>query len=499
MALDTSGFNSEQQTFGGLYKLGDNLERNRYRKEQEYQKNENTKTSNSKYLNEYFDPKEYLTGSIYDKQTTILVQDALNKAQQLNKQGLPLYEITMAVSPLVNKANRYVTNGKLYNQQKKSALEKASKIKGIDASKLSDQMDNYAFPINPETGERDVELYNPNENYADKALNEGQVYNNEAFDEFMKGAGKNTRGQKLKLMNSRGGYESTDVDVTSPDFMIPESDELGRHIGFEPKHKTLSTEHEFITPDGVKKSKVKILDDEVINSLPEGAKGYLRQEAHRYADMNNINRTDPRVEDFYKAMAYDEVKRSEKLSTFFRQKEDKKDTPIKIYTGGGGSKPTEKEKSRAESASNLFKTLDDITPNEKGDLDVTDLFAGINILSPITKKPLKPEFTGYNPKTKVFTFMSDGVEEKIPYHKMYSLAATANSGIDKDWFSSFEKYSRSEGVKNEPAKPKEEKKGILGSMMNWMKKGNEASREKPKTVKQNGVIYTWNEKTKQYE
>lgn len=480
MALDTSGFNSEQQTFGGLYKLGDNLERNRYRKEQEYQKNENTKTSNSKYLNEYFDPKEYLTGSIYDKQTTLLVQDALNKAQQLNKQGLPLDEITMAVSPLVNKANRYVANGKLYNQQKKSALEKASKIKGIDASKLSDQMDNYAFPINPETGERDVELYNPNENYADKALNEGQVYNNEAFDEFMKGAGKNTRGQKLKLMNSHGGYESTDVDVTSPDFMIPESDELGRHIGFEPKHKTLSTEHDFITPNGVKKSKVKVLDDEVINSLPEGAKGYLRQEAHRYADMNNINRTDPRVEDFYKAMAYDEVKRSEKLSTSFRQKEDKKDTPIKIYAPKAERQPSQSEKDTQERINNLHLTLNDIAPDSEGNLDVSNELNGMKILDKF-HEPVVIKSTMFNPKTKVFTIETGKGTEIVPYHKMATLMATANPNIDMKWLSGFKTYGGAGS--NEKPKQKEEKKGFLGTMADLIKKGAEAVGGKPKNNK----------------
>lgn len=492
MALDLSGFNSEQQTFGGLYKLGDNLERNRYRKEQEYQKNENTKTSNSKYLNEYFDPKEYLTGSIYDKQTTILVQDALNKAQQLNKQGLPLDEITMAVSPLVNKANRYVTSGKAYTQQKKQALELAGKIKGIDLGKLSSQMDNYAFPINEETGQRDVDAFDPNQDYADRALREGDIYNEDSFDEYMKTAGKNSYKTKLKITNGRGGYDMNNVEVTSPSFMIPDSDELGRHIGFVPKYEIATSggepvSHDWDSPKGSVKAPVRMITQDVYNELPTQSKAFLRQEGIKYAKMNDIEPSSPEVDNFQRALAYTQLKGSHKISSSFKQYEEKKDTPIKIYTGGGGSKPTEKEKSRAESANYLHKTLDDTAPDENGNLDATELLAGINILSPLTKKPLKPEQSVYNPQTKVFTFTSDGVEEKIPFHKLYSLAATANSGIDKDWLKGFETYSRGENAKNEPVKPKEEKVGFLGSLMNFGKKALEASKQKSKTSVYKGL------------
>ena len=112
-----------------------------------------------------------------------------------------------------------------------------------------------------------------------------------------------------------------------------------------------------------------------------------------------------------------------------------------------------------------------------------------DLFKPSDKAILKAysAITGYNPKTKVFTFISDGVEEKIPYHKMYSLAATANSGIDKDWFSAFEKYNRSEGANNEAPKPKEKKVGFLGSLINIGKKAYEASKQKSKTPVYKGL------------
>ena len=488
--LDLRGFVTDPQNFGGLYKLGDNLERNKQRTEMSQQRDSANKLSKTKFLESYLDPKEYLTGTINDPYITERLNNILQKGASLaNEKGVDSNMMLLALSSDVNKLTKEAQNIKEVERQRKESSDLLKSRKGIDAQKYNENFKRSAY-YNEDGTLKDLSEIDPTKNYADETLRNGDIYTPEGIDEFVKGAGKNTYSTKLKVQNGRGGFEDKSVSITSPSFMIPDKDGAGNHVGFVPEFEYATSEgknvpHDFYDAATGKyqKADVRMVTKDVYAALPPEAKAYLRQEAIKYAKQHNVEPSSPEVDNFQRALAYDEIKRSEKQTSSFRQNEEKKENPIKIYTGGGGSKPTEKEKSNAVSANNLFKTLDDIVPNEKGDLDVTDLFAGINILSPITKKPLKPEFTGYNPKTKVFTFMSDGVEEKIPYHKMYSLAATANSGIDKDWFSAFEKYNRSEGANNEAPKPKEKKSGILDTMMNWMKKGNEASKEKQKSKK----------------
>jgi len=491
--LDLRGFTTPEQSFGGLYKMGDTLDRNRQRTEMSQQRDAANKSMKAKFLENYLDPKEYLTGTINDPYITERLSNILQKGSVLaNEKGVDANMMQMALSTDVNKLTKEVQNIKEVERQRKESSDLLKGRKGIDPQKYNEHFKRSAY-FNEDGTLKDLSDIDPTKNYADETFRNGEIYTPEGIDEFVKGSGKNTYSAKLKVQNGRGGFEDKGVSITSPSFMIPDKDGAGNHVGFVPEWEYATSEgknvpHDFYDASTGKyqKADVRMVTKDVYGALPPEAKAYLRQEAIKYAKQHNVEPSSPEVDNFQRTLAYDEIKRSEKQTSSFRQNEEKRENPIKIYTGGG-SKPTEKEKSNAVSADNLFKTLDDITPNEKGDLDVTDLFAGLNILSPITKKPLKPEFTGFNPKTKVFTFMSDGVEEKIPYHKMYSLLATANSGIDKGWFSSFEKYSRSEGAKNEPAKPKEKKVGFLGTMKNLINKGLEASKQKSKTPVYKGL------------
>lgn len=494
MALDLKGFSTPEQNFGGLYKLGDNLERNKQRTEMSQQRDAANKSMKAKFLENYLDPKEYLTGTIQDPYITERLSNILQKGSVLaNEKGVDANMMQMALSTDVNKLTKEVQNIKEVERQRKESSDLLKGRKGIDPQKYNEHFKRSAY-FNEDGTLKDLSDIDPTKNYADETFRNGEIYTPEGIDEFVKGSGKNTYSTKLKVQNGRGGFEDKSVSITSPSFMIPDKDGAGNHVGFVPEWEYATSEgknvpHDFYDASTGKyqKADVRMVTKDVYGALPPEAKAYLRQEAIKYAKQHNVEPSSPEVDNFQRALAYDEIKRSEKQTSSFRQNEEKRENPIKIYTGGGGSKPTEKEKSRAESANYLHKTLDDTAPDENGNLDATELLAGINILSPLTKKPLKPEQSVYNPQTKVFTFTSDGVEEKIPFHKLYSLAATANSGIDKDWLKGFETYSRSDGAKNEPAKPKEKKVGFLGGLINMGKKALEATKQKSKTSVYKGL------------
>jgi len=347
MAIDLSGFVTPEQQFGGLYKATDTLERRRYR-EQELKSNKDAqKASNAKFFSNYFDPKDHLTGTNFDKVTVDLLNNALNQAYELSAKGAPIDQIMMAAAPLVNKVNNYTRNAKIYSQNKKDILDKVKSMTGIDATKLSSEIDKRAF-INPDTGEIDVDRYDPNINYADQALREGDIYNNEGFDAFSKQAKANTLIGNTKYINSKGGYEKSKVKLTAPNYLISETDADGNHIGFVPKYEVATDQgkelmHDFLGDNGEKVSApVRLLDKQIFNDLPTSAKGYLRQEVKKYSDKMGVPMNSTQAEQFARALAYNELNADTKKWGTVENIIETKENPaprinIRVNAGGGST------------------------------------------------------------------------------------------------------------------------------------------------------------------
>lgn len=490
MAIDVNNFIVPEQNLGGLYKVGDTLAKENYRKRQASEDAQKEQLASTKYLSNYFDPKEHLTGSQFDPTTNQLLGKAYNQALDLVKQNVPLSQILMATSPLVNQVNDYMQKGKMYNEQKKNTIAALKDVKGIDVNKLSNEMDNAAFPIDPKTGQRDVNQFDPNSNYADVALKNGDVYTNEGFSDYVSKAGKNTTVEDVTVQNPNKSLRRTKAEITIPSFMQKETDERGAVTGFVPKYD-IATEgdtklmHTFGEQGD---HPVRIVTQEVFDSLPAEAKAYLRQEVKRHSDKLGVPITSAQAENFAKALAYDELKQSGKNYSTLKEQQIEKAAPAPVIKNYVGREPSQAKLKEEETINNLHLTLNDITPDDKGNLDVSQLLNGVKFLNKFNDQIVIKNAT-FNPKRKEFTLQTDKGEEVVPYHRLVTLAVTANPNTDMTFLKGFKTYG---GVGNENPPPPQEKpvnkvKEVVGNAFKTLFGKTPPPAEKPTKTTSSGL------------
>jgi hypothetical protein len=199
------------------------------------------------------------------------------------------------------------------------------------------------FQIDPETGQKklkDIKDIDPQANYGDQVLRDGDVFTNEGLSNFVKTAGKETRNQDYRYYNKMGSLNRTKGAYTAPAFMMPEEDSRGAFKEFVPQYDIVTEdgipkELEFHTKDGKVTAPVRMVTDAVFNSLPPEAKGYIRQEARKYAKEHNVELSSPQAYNFAKAIAYDELKESGKLSSSVSELVDNKPSTFEIKANLG--------------------------------------------------------------------------------------------------------------------------------------------------------------------
>lgn len=359
--LNVNRFITPEQDMSGLDRVSATMERKGYRDEQarlrQEERNQNAeakRAASSRFFANYLDPKDRFTGTKFDPKVYALLNDAKNQAYELAKKGANDTDILAAINPMVAKTDEYVQKAKQINEQKKAALSILKEQKGIDPIKFSDEFDDEVFfetdPTTGEKKERDLNMIDPSSNFADVVLKNRPVYNNQGFDDFVGKSGKNTTVEDVSVYDKNRAMRRTKAEITKPSFMISEKDNRGAHIGFVPEFEIASDGdqplmHDFMTGEGVTETApVRMVTDEVFRSISPASKAYLRQEAIKYAKENGIDPSDPKVENFAKALAYDELKRSAKQYSTLKEVSVQKAAPIIINnrSGSGGGAYTAK-------------------------------------------------------------------------------------------------------------------------------------------------------------
>lgn len=350
MAVNPQGFVTPEQDFRGLYNLSNNLEQKKLRDEELQRQRQGKKSASDKYFTNYLDPKDRFTGTKFDPEVNKLLGEALKQAYDLSSTGADDTEIFTAISPLVNKVNDYSQKAMAVNAQKKQAVEFLKGQKGIDINKFSTAFDDAVFNEVDGSGNkkmRELSQIDPNYNYIDQVLKDGDIYNAEGFDDYVSKSGKNTTVEDVSVYNKDKSMRRTKAEMTMPSFMVSEKDERGAHTGFVPQYD-IATDgeqpvlHDFLNEEGITESApVRLVTQDVFNSLPPNTKAYLRQEAKKYAQEKKIDISSPQVENFAKALAYDELKRSAKQYSTLKELQVQKAAPTVIHnttnvnTGGG--------------------------------------------------------------------------------------------------------------------------------------------------------------------
>lgn len=161
MALDLSGFQSQPQQFGGLYQAAETLERRRKEDERLKMEKEGRQAATSKFLTDYLDPKDHLTGTAYDPQIVGGLQNLLQQGQMLASKGANTSDILMALGPQVAKITDYQTKAKLINDQIKSSVQRIKQFTGYNPEAVESEAKKAAF-YGPDGKLKDINTVDPN-------------------------------------------------------------------------------------------------------------------------------------------------------------------------------------------------------------------------------------------------------------------------------------------------------------------------------------------------
>lgn len=168
MAIDVSGFVNKAPEFGGLYQAAQTLEKRKLQEGQLAQQREGRQAATTKFLTDYLDPKERLTGTNYDPEIVTGLQGILQDGAALAAKGASISDIIMALGPRVNKINEYSTKAKLINQQIKQSAERLKGYGGYNLGALEDEAKKMAFQ--GDDGKlRDISTIDPNTDWVTEA------------------------------------------------------------------------------------------------------------------------------------------------------------------------------------------------------------------------------------------------------------------------------------------------------------------------------------------
>lgn len=228
MALDLSGFVTAPQKFEGLYAASETLERRKVREDQLAQQKEGRVAANTKFLTDYLDPKDRLTGTNYDPEIVKQLQETLQEGAALAAKGANTADIMMALGPKVNKINEYSTKAKLVQQQVKSSLDKLKGYGGYNIAALEDEAKKLAFQ--DEKGAlKDISLVDPQTDWVTEAtrLKPEIVTTGAGLDEFVKKTPTATIGRSVST-SKFGRTKNVKYEATHPFWMDLKQDEKGQ-------------------------------------------------------------------------------------------------------------------------------------------------------------------------------------------------------------------------------------------------------------------------------
>jgi len=354
--LDLSGFVTPTQTYGGLNNITATLEKNKILAQQEQDRQERLanqaeakRNATATYLQGYLNPKHFLTGTNYDPVITQGVSGILQKAMQLASQGVDAPTITMAINPDVSDLSKASQNIQSIDAKRDEAFKVIGKDPGIDADKFNDAYRNAAFYTTDAKGNKvlkDMSTLDPTNADAitNNVLTNADIYTNGGLNNFMKTAKPEVNDFNSKVRDASGRITQVKGVQTSAPFMQPDLDQNGVYTGkFVPKYE-IATDgdspllHTFKDDKGNDvKAPVRMVTEDVFNSLPASAQGYIMQEVRKQiAEHPEIKLNSPQAEHLGRAIAYDEMKNSpDNWSTYKRTDVNMQPLPprISIYNG----------------------------------------------------------------------------------------------------------------------------------------------------------------------
>lgn len=225
--LDLSGFNTPEQSFGGLYRAADTVQKQRKEDQEMALQKQGRQAATSKFLADYLDPKDHLTGTNYDPQIVGGFNTILQQAQQLASKGASTPDIMMAIGPSVNKLNQYSVTAKQIDQTIKGQLQKLKPYSGYNLEALETEAKKQAF-YGADGKLKDLSTVDPNQDYVSMAAKNSPelVTTSKGLDDFIAKTPMNE--SSMTATTAYGGRtQQNTFDAKFHDWMTPQKDDKG--------------------------------------------------------------------------------------------------------------------------------------------------------------------------------------------------------------------------------------------------------------------------------
>lgn len=306
--INVNDFIVPKNSMEGLYKIGEQMQQQKAAQAKAAKDAATRKAIGTRYTTNLLNKTKLFTGTPIDNLHNEKIPSLIAQAAELYGKGANEAEVTMALTPEVEAMTQMETNAKNYKQQKIQNLALLKGRTGVDLQKVASVMDELAFPIDPKTGKPNAANYDPNVDYADLALKEGDVFTNEGLNEFISKEKPITNTKDATLVKKDGASFRSKVELRHPPIMTAEN--VNGKIEFVPHYEVATDEGEKLVHSFGEQGDhpVRLLDKEVFESLPPNALGYIRQEVRKLTKDKNIPLDSVQAEYLARAIAYDDIK-----------------------------------------------------------------------------------------------------------------------------------------------------------------------------------------------
>lgn len=361
MPLNIQGYVTPEQQFEGLEKFGALQQQRKQRKLLLQQQEQKNKDALAKYgLDLIGKSNDYLTNTIHNPVINQKLGNLLSKAAEFaSQQGMNEATMTQLLMPEIIKLKNETENVKQVERFRNVITDQLGKNKSINLDKFNENYTRNAY-LNPDNSIKDMSIINPLEDYATKALSEGDVYNENAVEGFLNKYKEPLEvREKFKEVLPNKKTIASMAQVKYPQYLQPIKDVNGYVSGFRPKGELVTDEKEkgFLQKalDLGANDEVGLLDKSLYES-DDNLKRYVAQQTEKVAkevglDLDKVD--DETLDKIKRAIAYKLIEPNKSQGKIVKEQLQQAApiTKVTVNTGGGKNNET--------NINDLYKEIND--------------------------------------------------------------------------------------------------------------------------------------------
>lgn len=452
MPLDLSGFVTPEQKYEGLQKLGEQIQTsNLYQQKLDAAKVKSK--DNYGAISPFIELKQYDTDQIYNTQVGEKVSSMKAKGLKMFAEGKTEDEVKFALEEDRNQLLGYKKNIDAIKDAEKLIDEKAKNNPGFDAATAKLNLRKKMFYNETDGSLKTMDQVPADfEQVAGEVLNGPGVYNRTGFN-LLVSSNKGGVSEKtvVKRTDKTGKSSTQEIMTNAPKGFVLEENAKGEE-GWVPEYEKIALLDNNNAPredvaslmNGLmgnnkgKSAEIRTIPNDTFKAYQgmDGVTGYLNSKAKEFeteAKAKNIQITPDDIENYKKAVAYNELDISQNIvGKFTKGTVDIQKQPIIKITN-----PQNKPQATIDYEylrDNLHQALDE-QPLVDGTVDIADQFMGLKYKgatgSAFDKTAGALGTITYNPTTKMVNINVEGkTPETISFAKFYSGLSTENETGD---------------------------------------------------------------------